>query len=562
MLTVQKKRTAKRSAKSGVQGWQPKRARLERYKGDQTFQRLQVKCEKRSIAISQQLELEESVEPVKPVEPTSDPFYYTSKNEQQRLLGGFALEGILKKLHSRAMVNMSEHTLRHLSRELREAIWEKKSFCVAVECTREEALAKGELGGFKHGENGSGHFYFEPNSGDFTDEQIEWIQDHTACCYQQGQPCAQQLDDEWDGDPCECAMGNANGSSCYQMGIGPDTFEEECNCFAIKPICSKIETGVHTEYIHTVEQFKESVGDLTSLDADALVKVSLFLQSSMQNELRYGSIVYKPYTVQAPTPPTPPTPPAPPPTPPPPTPPTPPTQAHSDYKNLFRVDKARQTQMLGGYTLERVLNFISSRVLKDMSIDTLQEVSHELRQARWRKKAFCYHCECTREEAIAKGELGGYVAGELGTHYFFFEPKSSVFTDDQRQKIRDHTACCFMQGQPCGAQSRDDDPCTHKMGNDNGSFWFKMNLGPSTFRSECDVELIQPKWVRSFQSGDFSAVDNIYSMDDLKQEFDLNNVDIDQLVKIAAFLKNPIELSVEQTIAGMRGISIYKPYHK
>ena len=477
--------------------------------------------------------------------------FRTSKKERTRRLGGFDLEGILSEIPSRAMEDMSDRTLRRFSRALRDAVWDKQAFCVAHECTREEALAKGALGGFNHGENGAGHFYFEPTSGEFTAEQIQLIDDHTACCYNTGQPCAQQLDDEWDGDPCECAMGSANGSYCYQLGIGPDTFEEECDCFAIKPICSRTETG-RTEFIHTVEQFKDSVGDFALLDADSLVKVGAFLKSSMQGELRYGSgasVVYKPYPKPEPEEPEEPAP-----QPPVPKPEEPDARPREDYENLFRLDEARQTQLLG-CTLESILASVPSRVLRDMSDETLEELSYQLRKARWDKKAFCYHVECTREEAIAKGELGGYVAGELGTHYFFFEPKASEFTDDQRQLISDHTACCFMQGQPCGA--RDDVPCTHKMGNDNGSYWFQMNLGPGTFRSECDVDLIEPKFVRTFKSGDFTARDNIYSMEELKECFDLNTMDVDKLIKVAAFLQNPVELSVKESIAGMDGVATY-----
>ena len=235
--------------------------------------------------------------------------FRTSKKERTRRLGGFDIEGILSEIPSRAMEDMSDRTLRRFSRALRDAVWDKQAFCVAHECTREEALAKGALGGFNHGENGAGHFYFEPTSGAFTAEQIQLIDDHTACCYNTGQPCAQQLDDEWDGDPCECAMGSANGSYCYEVGLGPDTFEEECDCFAIKPICSRFETG-RTEFIHTVEQFKDSVGDFALLDADTLVKVGAFLKSSMQGELRYASVsgsgsasvVYKPYPKPEPAP--------------------------------------------------------------------------------------------------------------------------------------------------------------------------------------------------------------------------------------------------------------------
>lgn len=238
-------------------------------------------------------------------------------------------------------------------------------------------------------------------------------------------------------------------------------------------------------------------------------------------------------------------------------------KAPKEARDLFQMNKKRRTELLG-YTLESILGSVPSRVLKDMSDDTLQELSYQIRKAEWTKKAFCTHSECTREEAIAKGELGGYVAGELGTHYFFFEPKASEFTDDQRQQIQDHTACCFMRGQPCACQlDPDDEPCECQMGADNGSYWFQMNLGPGTFQSECDVDLIKPKFVRTFKSGDFksgvfTAQDNIYSMDELKECFDLNNMDVDDLVKAAAFLKNPEHpVELKETIAGMDGLATY-----
>tara|TARA_B110000090_G_scaffold141499_1_gene155538 strand:- start:770 stop:2467 length:1698 start_codon:yes stop_codon:yes gene_type:complete len=522
---------------------------------------------------------EKTEEPEKPQKPQKsrktkknpkNPFYYTNKKERTRRLGGFDLEGILSEIPSRAMEDMSDRTLRRFSRALRDAVWDKKAFCVVHECTREEAVAKGALGGFKHGENGAGHFYFEPKSGEFTAEQIQLIDDHTACCYNTGQPCAQQLDNEWDGDPCECAMGSSNGSYCYEVGIGPDTFEEECDCFAIKPICSRIETGVRTEFIHTVEQFKDSVGDFALLDADSLVKVGAFLKSSMQGELRYGSIVYKPYPKPEPEEPEEPEVPK---VPKAPKPNAPNPKAQKDYENLFRVAKARQTQLLGGHTLERLLKLIPSRILKRMSGNTLEEVSYQLRHAIWDKKAFCTYSECTREEAIAKGDLGGYTAGALGTHYFFFEPKSSVeFTDNQRQLLSDHTACCFMSGQPCACDEDDDDyePCTHQMGDDLGSYCFQMNLGPKTFRSECDVDLIEPKWVRTLKSGNLNAdrvdnIYNIYSMAELKRCLDLNTMGVDDLVKVAAFLQNPVgELSVDVSLGYQDDVggtvAYYTPY--
>ena len=538
---------------------------------------------------------EKTEEPEKPQKPQKsrktkktpkNPFYYTNKKERTRRLGGFDLEGILSEIPSRAMEDMSDRTLRRFSRALRDAVWDKKAFCVVHSCTREEAVAKGALGGFKHGENGAGHFYFEPSEPrpEFTAEQIQLIGDHTACCYNTGQPCAQQLDDEWDGDPCECAMGSANGSYCYEVGIGPDTFEEECNCFAIKPICSRVEPRMgsdsYLEYIYTVKQFKDSVGDFALLDADTLVKVGAFLKSSMRSELSYqckisdSSVVYKPYTFAHPgyineEPEPAPKPPEPAPKPPEP---APDARPREDYENLFCLDETGQTQLLG-CTVEKILRLVPSRILKRMSDEVLEEVSYQLRRARWDKRAFCTYSHCTREEAIVKGDLGGYTAGALGTHYFFFEPKSSVeFTDNQRQLLSDHTACCFMSGQPCACDEDDDDyePCTHQMGDDLGSYCFQMNLGPKTFRSECDVDLIEPKWVRTLKSGNLNAdrvdnIYNIYSMAELKRCLDLNTMGVDDLVKVAAFLQNPVgELSVDVSLGYQDDVggtvAYYTPY--
>jgi len=231
---------------------------------------------------------------------------------------------------------------------------------------------------------------------------------------------------------------------------------------------------------------------------------------------------------------------------------------------LFSVHDTKRTNMLG-CTLESIMASVPSRVLQDMSDNTLQELAYQLRQAQWDKKAFCTYNECTREEAIAKGELGGYVAGELGTHYFFFEPQSSAeFTDDQCQMILEHTACCFMSGQPCACQLEDDrdgDPCECQMGANNDSYWFQMNIGPNTFQSECDLELIEPKWVRSFKSGDFSFVDKIYNMAQLKECFDLNTMGVDNLVKVAAFLQNPVgELTVVEPCGDQEGVAHYTQF--
>jgi hypothetical protein len=218
-------------------------------------------------------------------------------------------------------------------------------------------------------------------------------------------------------------------------------------------------------------------------------------------------------------------------------------KTRNDYENLLKLPEAKQPAELNGYEIEGILKSVHSRDLRLMSSDTLKELKYQLNEAIWDQKAWCEHVECSRETAIAKGELGGYCSGEFGPYYFFFAPtQAAEFTSEQREMLEDHIACCFMGGQPCACQldeDHDGDPCECKMGDSNGSYWFQMCLGPETFDQECFDGLVKAKWVLRTASGDF------------------NKFDADKLAIVAKYLSNPVGklvLSEKQSITSKLAI--------
>ena len=222
----------------------------------------------------------------------------------------------------------------------------------------------------------------------------------------------------------------------------------------------------------------------------------------------------------------------------------------NDYENLLKMPEANQTAELNGYKIEGILESVHSRDLRLMSNETLKELKYQLKEALWDQKAWCEHVECSRETAIAQGELGGYCSGEFGPYYFFFAPTKAVeFTSEQRGMLEDHIACCFMGGQPCACQldeDHDGDPCECKMGDSNGSYWFEMGLGPETFDQECSEGLVKAKWIWvttetvSLDSG--SSIDEkLYNLAQLKEAIgDFNQFDADKLARVAKYLSNPV----------------------
>ena len=225
-------------------------------------------------------------------------------------------------------------------------------------------------------------------------------------------------------------------------------------------------------------------------------------------------------------------------------------KTRNDYENLLKLPEAKQPAELNGYEIEGILKSIHSRDLQLMSSDTLKELKYQLNEAIWDQKAWCSHVECSRETAIAQGELGGYCSGEFGPYYFFFAPTKAVeFTSEQRGMLGDHIACCFMGGQPCACQldeDHDGDPCECKMGDSNGSYWFEMGLGPETFDQECSEGLVKAKWIWvttetvSLDSG--SSIDEkLYNLAQLKEAIgDFNKIDADKLARVAKYLSNPV----------------------
>ena len=223
-------------------------------------------------------------------------------------------------------------------------------------------------------------------------------------------------------------------------------------------------------------------------------------------------------------------------------------KTRNDYENLLKLPEAKQPAELNGYEIEGILKSIHSRDLQLMSSDTLKELKYQLNEAIWDQKAWCSHVECSRETAIAQGELGGYCSGEFGPYYFFFAPtKAAEFTSEQRGMLEDHIACCFMGGQPCACQideDHDGDPCECKMGDSNGSYWFEMGLGPATFEQECSEGLVKPKWVMTTDSDCLpwtADIEKLYNLAQLKEAIgDFNQFGPDKLARVAKYLSNPV----------------------
>ena len=201
-------------------------------------------------------------------------------------LNGYKIEGILKSVNSRDLRLMSNETLKELKYQLNEAIWDQKAWCEHVECSRKTAIVQGELGGYCSGEFGPYYFFFAPTqAAEFTSEQREMLEDHIACCFMGGQPCACQLDENHDGDPCECKMGDSNGSYWFQMGLGPETFDEECGEGLIKAkwflstLSDTLPWTSDVEKLYNESQLKEAIGDFNQFDADKLAKVAKYLSN-------------------------------------------------------------------------------------------------------------------------------------------------------------------------------------------------------------------------------------------------------------------------------------------
>jgi len=206
--------------------------------------------------------------------------------DQIEELNGYKIEGILKSTRSRDLKLMSNETLKELKYQLNEAIWDQKAWCSHVECSRETAIAQGKLGGYCSGEFGPYYFFFAPTkAAEFTSKQRRLLEDHIACCFMNNQPCACQLDENHDGDPCECKMGDSNGSYWFEMGLGPDTFDQECSEGLVKAkwvlstVSDCLPWTIDAEKLYNEPQLKEAIGDFNQFDADKLARIAKYLSN-------------------------------------------------------------------------------------------------------------------------------------------------------------------------------------------------------------------------------------------------------------------------------------------
>ena len=111
----------------------------------------------------------------------------------------------------RDMLNpMSDCAIRELSEEIGHIQFYRKRFTDFVNCSREEADKPADnnrsIGYFTYGEMGGEYGYFK-HICPLTEEQQEWLNDYTECCYYNGQPCERWQNGNDDED-CECVLGH------------------------------------------------------------------------------------------------------------------------------------------------------------------------------------------------------------------------------------------------------------------------------------------------------------------------------------------------------------------
>ena len=111
---------------------------------------------------------------------------------------------------------MSDNTLRELHNAIIDVKFHRKRFTDFVTCTREEANKPADdtrsIGYFTYGEYGGEYGYFKHRR-KLTDFEQEWLEEHTECCYYNGQPCERWQDENGNADEdCECELGKEYGS--------------------------------------------------------------------------------------------------------------------------------------------------------------------------------------------------------------------------------------------------------------------------------------------------------------------------------------------------------------
>ena len=86
----------------------------------------------------------------------------------------------------------------------------RKRFTEFVTCSREEANKPADdtrsIGYFTYGEFGGEYGYFK-HLRKLTEEEEEWLNEYTECCYHNGQPCERWQDEEDADEDCECVLG-------------------------------------------------------------------------------------------------------------------------------------------------------------------------------------------------------------------------------------------------------------------------------------------------------------------------------------------------------------------
>lgn len=109
------------------------------------------------------------------------------------------------------LFSMSDEAIRELNEAIHAVKFFRKRFTDWVTCNREEASkTENELrskGYFTFGEFGGEYGYFKHRR-KLTNQENEWLNEYTECCYYGGQPCARWQDENGNADEdCECVLG-------------------------------------------------------------------------------------------------------------------------------------------------------------------------------------------------------------------------------------------------------------------------------------------------------------------------------------------------------------------
>ena len=107
--------------------------------------------------------------------------------------------------------SMSDKTINKLNDAIIDVKFFRKRFTNFITCSREEAdkPANDERsqGYFTYGEFGGEYGYFKHRR-KLTEQEEEWLNEFTECCYYGGQPCARWQDENGNADEdCECVLG-------------------------------------------------------------------------------------------------------------------------------------------------------------------------------------------------------------------------------------------------------------------------------------------------------------------------------------------------------------------